>query len=194
MISRRSHEVARLWEQALLGSPRVDCRIKDWHPGHAAADAWAAGKCAAIGGWWTCCSRTLWFQKDICRSDSPWNLELGSNLRSDIAFFEALAQLALLWLRVAEEDIARGRILTQECDNEAVNVMTRQLLVLPEKGLSTTVPLCYALQALAYWERSFQVKTNFSYIPGDQNILADALSRWKAKWRLLTELKDVDQR
>ena len=47
---------------------------------------------------------------------------------------------------------------------------------------------------LAYWEHSLQVQVSISHIAGDQNVLADALSRWRVKGHLLSSLRAQDER
>ena len=187
VVSKDSHTVARMWEQVLRENPMAECRLKWLHHGKAAADAWAAGDCASIGGWWQCRGTTLWFRREIAREELPASLQLGADMGSDIAFFECLAQVALLCLRASEEQGLRGCALAQVCDNEGV-------VGAVEKGMSTSAPLCFALQALAFWEHSYKVQARISHIAGEDNILADALSRWRTKARWLVDLKAADER
>ena len=56
------------------------------------------------------------------------------------------------------------------------------------KGLSTKEPLCIALQCLAAWESQLRLKAVVQHVPGEENVLADALSRWCKKQHLLWEL------
>ena len=172
VISRESHAVARMWEKVLRESPATVCRIKPVHPSSAAADAWAAGDVASIGGWWQYRGVTFWFRQEITREELSAKLSLSADLGSDIAFFECVAQVALVWLRCCEGEDLRGCRLAQVCDNEGV-------VWAAKKGMSTTEPLCFALQALAFWEHRFQVQARISHIPGEDNVMADALSRWK---------------
>ncbi len=80
-------------------------------------------------------------------------------------------------------------MLGQSCDSEGVVWAVK-------KGMSTTAPLCFGLQALAFWEYSFQVQVSMSHIAGEENWLADALSRWKdsSKGKHLEHLSAENER
>ena len=71
---------------------------------------------------------------------TPW-IQRKGDWAHDIVFFEALAQIILLFLR-SEDGAVRGAQLHQWCDNETTVLASR-------KGLSKAEPLAWALQA---WE------------------------------------------
>ena len=126
----------------------------------------------------------MWFRLEIHREDLPKCVHLSPDLGDDIAFFEGLAQVVLLVLR-CEWGHLHGGMVKQLCDNAAVVGAAR-------KGLSTAEPLCRALQCWAGWEHRFDMRTSVDHVAGEQNVLADALSRWRKKRHLLQCL-DVDK-
>ena len=191
-VSRDSDSVARLWEDCIsLGAWIRPCRLLRWVGGDCAADAWAAGDWASVGGWWMregplVPEQCFWFTLELHRSSLPKCVSLGADMGSDIAFFEALAQVILLVLMGSADDKLRGGNVLMKCDNEGV-------VGAAAKGLSTTQPLCAAIQCLAAWEQRLDIKTVIQHIPGEENILADALSRWRKKRRLLEGLQLENQ-
>ena len=85
-----------------------------------------------------------WFRISLSPADlEPW-IQIKGDWGHDIVFFEALAQVILLMLRT-KENTQRGSQLHQWCDNETTLLAVR-------KGLSTAVPLCWALQAWEHWK------------------------------------------
>ena len=84
-----------------------------------------------------------------------------------------------------DEALQGGRILMR-CDNEGV-------VGAAAKGMSTAHPLCAALQCLAAWESVLNVKTVIQHIPGEDNVLADSLSRSRTKRHLLWEVRECNQ-
>ena len=127
-----------------------------------------------------------WFSLEIHRDRLSSYVSLGADMGSDIAFFEALAQLVLLVLMGSTNDALPGGKVLMKCDNEGV-------VGAAAKGMSTAHPLCSALQCLAAWEQDLNIKTVIQHIPGVDNILADALSRWRTKRHLLGEVKAENQ-
>ena len=129
----------------------------------------------------------LWFSLELHRSSLPDCVTLGADMGSDIAFFEGLAQVILLVLMGSADDGLQGSRVLMRCDNEGV-------VGAAAKGLSTAQPLCAAIQCLAAWEQKLDIKTVFRHIAGEENILADALSRWRKKRHLLGSLRLENQR
>ena len=145
--------------------------------GQAAADAWAAGERAGIGGWWSehtnpDPSQVHWFSLEITPEDLPWWLDLGKKWQKQISFFELLGQVALMIVRgrSCQSQGARVKIL-QRCDNSAA-------VGAVGKSLSTKQPLCFAMQALAFHAADLSVETSLEHIAGTKNWLADKLSRF----------------
>ena len=91
-----------------------------------------------------------WFRMQVSPEDlEPW-IEIKGDWGHDIVFFEALAQLVLLYVRT-EKGAAQGARVHQWCDNETTVWATR-------KGLSTAEPLSWALQAWEYWKQKRDVQ------------------------------------
>ena len=99
-------------------------------------------------------------------------------MQSVISSLEAVAQLALLWLRL---EAGSGRkashlghvCIRQQCDNEGV-------VGAASKGSSMKKPLCYVLQALSFWAIRRGVALKLSHVADVRNSWADALSRGAA--------------
>ena len=121
-------------------------------------------------------SQARWFSMLFSAADLPtwFHCEGGSGLQGCIAAFEALAQLALVVLRVRESGVLpEGFCLVQFaqlCDNQAVTACSVKLL-------SMHKPLCFVLQALGYWACRCHFQLQVSHIAGVRNCIADQLSR-----------------
>jgi hypothetical protein len=94
-----------------------------------------------------------------------------SNAQTNIAFYEALAQVLLLLLRTEHSGASSvGIAVKQWCDNmPAVGAIA--------KLHTTSKPLCWALQALAYVSFKHKAEVFVSHLSGVKNVWADALSR-----------------
>ena len=137
-----------------------------------AADAWAAGDHAGIGGWWS--SRdddpwhaVHWFSLQFSTEDLRRWAPLRGDLQKEIAWLELIAQVALLMLKCKFEEGPRpGSSSVQWCDNAATVGACKfclhpyslrfSWLLLSSGGklLSTATPMAVGLQALAYWSHS----------------------------------------
>jgi len=127
---------AKLWSAALRGGPLLlACRSWAAWPGVAAADAWAAGDKAGVGGWWKPCPSTpwrsvFWFRLELTQDDLKHWIPLRGDLQKDIAFFELLAQIALLVLKCRNQKNGLGGLGSiQWCDNTATVGACENLLV-----------------------------------------------------------------
>jgi hypothetical protein len=117
---------AQLWAGALREGPLLlFCRPRvPWHY-VSAADAWAAGDHAGIGGWWS--SRdddpwhaVHWFSLQFSTEDVRRWAPLRGDLQKEIAWLELIAQVALLMLKCRSEvGPAPGSRSVQWCDNAA---------------------------------------------------------------------------
>ncbi len=170
---------ASLWRGAMKDHARLQrCLVLNDLGGAAAADAWACSSTAGLGGWFlledgTGLSDVYWFRLEIAVSDLPQWFRLSRNMQADIAFYELLAQviLAVLRLRFAGP-VATHVQLKQVCDNSpSVGAIGR--------SFTTKVPLCYALQALAFHAARLDSAVQVSHIAGKKNGLADRISRFR---------------
>ena len=147
--------------------------------GEAAADAWAAGGTAGLGGWW--CERAApghfevhWFRLELAPSELPRNWRMSPDAALDIAFYEALAQVLLCRLRLRGRNPG-GRApvaLRQGCDNLPTVGATG-------KAFTTSEPLCWALMALASVVAAAGADLAVHHRAGQRNERADAISRWR---------------
>lgn len=178
-VTRSAVVASSLWAN-FLAQPRVDmpvCRRRV-ALGAAAADAFASGDWASLGGWWTDSGELdvgscWWFRLEIHRADlDPW-IHIKGDMQDDIAFFECMAQVVLLALRT-QNRACRGKSLHQGCDNQTSVGALR-------KRLSTKEPLSVAVQAMSVWERHAEVAVKVHYLPGEENEAADQLSRWRKR-------------
>ena len=178
-VTQEAVVMAGLWQKYLSGVSVSRRLWRPWAvPGDAAADAFASGDWASLGGWWvdegvldkaTC----WWYRLEIHRDDSAEWVTIKGDLQDDIAFFECLAQVVLLALRVRGSSCNGGR-LVQGCDNQtSVGAL--------QKRLSTKYPLATAVQAMSVWEHTSEVVADLRYLPGVDNEAADQLSRWRQK-------------
>ena len=171
--------VAGLWRGFLGGGlAKMWLARRVCKPGFSAADAFASGDWASLGGWWmdhgeldrTWC---WWFRLEIHRNDLARWITIQGDMQDDIAFFECLAQVSLLKLR-AEWSNCGDSTVQQGCDNQtSVGAL--------KKRLSTKEPLSLAVQAMAFWESKHDVVADVYYLPGIDNEAADQLSRWRQK-------------
>ena len=149
-------------------------------PGLAAADAFAEGKNAGLGGWWLVDGAPLspghikYFSIQLHWDDLPalFRPADSNDLQSCISALEALAQLVLLSCR-CEDGLSPevGWIaLRQSCDNLGLVCSTA-------KGLSLKQPLASVLQSTALFALQRRVSLQLRHIAGERNDWADALSR-----------------
>jgi hypothetical protein len=142
----------------------------------AAADAFASTEVAGIGGWF-CQSGALkgeeiwWFSLEVSPSLFPREWNLREDPQRDIAFYEVISQVALLWAKGSLCKCSRMRLHLQHAGDNLGDVAA------VNKWFSTKAPLSYGLQALAAIAISRDVTLEMQHIPGDKNVLADGLSR-----------------
>ena len=176
-VSREAAEAAAFYRDLI----QLDVAIRLVPRVVAAADAFAEGDRARIGGWWIrpdvqlCPENINWFSYQIYRDDLPEWLR-AEDLASVICALEALAQFVLCLLLIEEVEpesrpACLGRmILRQQCDNQGVVGASAQ-------GASMTQPLSSVLQATAKLCLEQGVSLHISHVPGERNSWADALSR-----------------
>jgi hypothetical protein len=145
-----------------------------------AADAFAEGTMAGIGGWASLSSEALapnsihWFAIQVNSSDLPnWmTSENELSLQRVISSLEALAQLCLLalyhdvWHHGSHMEFS----IPQQCDNQGVVFSS-------SRHLSMKSPLAEVLQCAGYWSSKWGCSMSVSHVAGSRNDWADVLSR-----------------
>ena len=170
--------------------------------GAAAADAFAEGDQAGLGGWWIEPGEHIhprnirYFAISLRLRDLPaWflkPLEKGDrNLQPLIAAFEALAQLVLLECRclsLPRTGDVGWLAMRQECDNMGV-------VGASAKGMSLKEPLASVLQSAGLFCAEHGLDLRITHVAGVRNKWADALSRGYAVdaefWDMLDERRRV---
>ena len=139
----------------------------------ATADAMAAADMAGLGGVAFNDSSCVWFRFCITLSEAasvwPW---VGNNMQKHIATWELLAQFALTFCIASMLPLGHQPVRChQGTDNSAADAS-------PAKGLSMTPGMSHILSQYFLFMRRHQVYAEITHIPGHQNTLADALSRY----------------
>ena len=181
--SRQESEVAEFFLRATRLQSPVHLAVRPGKFGPAAADAFATGGTAGIGGWFLpeglplAVSSIIWFSISLdARSLPDWFAADGADLETKICALVALAQLVLLVMQVREAAGSRCRpnvgciALRQQSDNLGV-------VCLSAKGLSMKEPLASILQATAVFCTQEHLNLRISHLAGSRNCWADALSR-----------------
>ena len=179
VASKEESSVAAFFLYIVSANAPVHLVEEEAHGVVAAADAFAEGDVAGLGGWWLPPGRDLelaniqYFAFRLKRSDLPaWFCQDHEgkqvpSLQSCICALEALAPR----LSAGEVKASLGRIcVRQQCDNLGVVCST-------SKGLSMRRPLSFVLQASAVLCMRERVNLRVSHIAGVRNVWADALSR-----------------
>ena len=141
---------------------------------HAYADAMAQADFAGFGGVVYFANGSVrWFRFRIHREDVPpaftW---CGKCMQSHISVWELLAQFSLSWMILTHCGPAPfSWRFNQLCDNTAAEAVSH-------KGLASCAGLNHVLGAYFTWMRRHHVQVDIAHIPGEQNIVADALSRF----------------
>ena len=169
--------VAKGWLNMLDHSPSVHSL---WSPTpvhiYAAADAFAEGNTAGIGGWMaydmpSSPSQVFWFSHKVCFQDVPAWWDCPANLQSAIAAFEVLAQIGLIALKYRISGRSREhvavRFLSDSTPAEGVS----------NKLCSTNSRLAPLSFSMATWSIMANVAVTVEHVPGHRNDWADALSR-----------------
>ncbi len=193
--SETAHAATLFWN-AVFVQQSIPLVVPRTFGGVAAADAFAEGEWAGIGGWMLPPGAELqpeniiWYAEEIHINDLPsWFRSCcgKEDLQAYISSFEAMGQLALLELRCHEDEEAQeaGAVgLRQRCDNQGV-------VAASAKALSMKKPLCYVLQAMGFAACEKGIQLRITHIAGNRNDWADALSRGREKdeafWRRLKQ-------
>ena len=170
--------VARQWARAIgLGRWRGPMFRPPPAPGGAAADAFASGGTAGIGGWFTLKDDdevpldVWWFSLSLSPSDFPAEWGMNADAQKDISCYELLAQVVLLVLRGRVlPPCSMGLLLPSGVDNQTAAAAGNKLF-------TTARPLTFFARCLSFWEAALRVESSLDYLPGARNGLADGLSR-----------------
>ena len=173
-ISEASFRILELfatWLGAL--SPVRPLMPKKYWAGECAADACAAGTTCQIGGFLRYNNSQIWFSQKYSVSDfEQLGLTISQDLQKHITSFEALAQIALLFIASRTFPAHRFPIcLRTLSDHSGAESGSNKLW-------SMSYPLCVFLEKLCLLSGATGMETDVSHIPGAQNVVADDLSRW----------------
>ena len=159
------------WLQAL--SPMRPLSPKRYWNGECAADACAAGATCQIGGFLKLNNKRMWFSEQFGVSDfEQLGLQVSQELQRHITCFEALAQIALLFIASRVFPAHRFPLcLKTLSDNTGAESGSNRLW-------SMSYPFCVFLEKLCLLSGSTGMEIDVSHIPGAQNVVADDLSRW----------------
>ena len=174
-VREDSYRILRLFDEWLSDLPPLrSMSPRPYWEGIAAADACANNDYCQIGGFITHVSgRCFWFSERFHRTDfSVLPFEIDSDLQKNIASFETLAQVGLIWLVAAFYPGSRMPIcLKSLSDNTGAESVSN-------KCFTTTKPLCFFVEVLTKFASQTGVELDVSHIPGKDNDVADDLSRW----------------
>ena len=146
---------------------------KRYWDGECAADACASGPNCQIGGFLKQNGMRIWFSEKFGVADfTELGIQISQDLQRYITCFEALAQIALLFIASRVFPAHRFPLcLKTLSDNTGAESGSNRLW-------SMSYPLCVFLEKLCLLSGSTGMEIDVSHIPGAQNIVADDLSRW----------------
>ena len=182
-LSTASQRCLRIFMQWLsILAPLRSMYPKPVWPGFSAADACATGSTMQMGGFVEDRGQHFWFSEQF---QVPDFIQLGLPMRTeaqkDIACYETLAQMALLYVFSKRFPHQRMKIiLPTVSDNTSAESGVNQLF-------TTSEPLCFFLEKLGQLSSSLNVDMDTSHISGTDNSEADLLSRWNFQSPLPTK-------
>lgn len=176
--NRASAWTAQLFLHSAQSQIHIPLRVLEPDCVHCAADAFASGSQAGVGGWWSVTgdaaqqSDVFWFSEMLDKTSLPSWMCAKETLQQDIASFEGIAQLCLLVGRATGQIPPVGVTLRfhQLCDNMGTAASLR-------KKLSMQVPLAYVLQAVGFHCCRLGISLDPQHVAGIRNQWADNLSR-----------------
>ena len=176
--NKESAWAAQFFLRSVESQLRIPLRIFEPERVHCAADAFASGQQAGVGGWWAASdealqqSQVFWFSEMLDASCMPPWMCAKETFQQDIASFEGIAQLCLLVGRTAGQVPPSGVTLRfhQLCDNMGTAASLR-------KKLSMQVPLSYVVQAVGFHCCRLGICLDPQHVAGIRNQWADNLSR-----------------
>ena len=146
-------------------------------PSEAAADAFADGNQAGLGGWYSPNGSPdpqefYWFQLRLTPEMIPTAWEANPNPQRNIAFYELIAQVALIYIRSTLTSCRTWSLsIRQWCDNLGDVSAGNKLF-------STKPPLRHALQLLSSYIMKHRISIELQHIAGSRNTIADGISRF----------------
>ena len=176
-MSKEAQQSAAVWEACISTSCRAIPFLNlPCDASVAAADAFADETEAGIGGWISRDgggdpSEYLWFQLKLGPELFPSAWGLNSNPQRNIAFYELIAQVALIFCRKTISQKIKVS-LRHLCDNLGDVASANKLF-------STKPPVRFALQLLSAYLIKFHCTLELQHISGNLNDIADELSRFK---------------
>jgi hypothetical protein len=176
-VTKEAQQSAAVWQACISTSCRaVPFLNLPRDASVAAADAFADETEAGIGGWISLDgggdpSKYLWFQLRIGPGDFPAAWELHKNPQRNIAFYELIAQVALIFCRKSISTKISVS-LKHLCDNLGDVASANKLF-------STKPPVRFALQLLSAYAIKFHCTLELQHLSGNLNDIADDLSRFK---------------
>ena len=174
-LSLDSKRVLQTYEHWLQHSPPIRSLypLQNWS-GEAAADACASGPMCQIGGYLKSPSgRFTWFSQRWSPKDfSSLGITVSEDMQRDISCYEALAQLALLFVASRMWPSRRFNVrISSWSDNSGAESGVNKLF-------TTSYPLCVFLERLSLLSATCFAELDATHISGPSNEFADALSRW----------------
>ena len=175
VLSPTATECLSTWKMLLDGlvmqfsmfpSQLVEC--------HALADAMADQYHAGFGGVaYFPGGVTKWFRFRWTLDDIPHSFTwCKGSMQSFISVWELFAQFCLSWMIWDTCGRTFGRLIFRQlCDNTSAEAVSH-------KGLASTPGLSHMLGIYFTWLRRQNIVVDISHIPGEQNTVADGLSRF----------------
>ena len=145
------------------------------------ADAFASGDDCGIGGAIYFPSGSCsWFSLPMTGKDfKQLQIPMHEDLQKDISALEALAQIALVYIAVNSFPGSRIPIRVPTLsDNTGAEAISNKLF-------TTQMPMALFMEKLCLLISSSHTEVDVSHIPGKNNDIADALSRWNGTMRVL---------
>ena len=182
--SQRCLHLLREWISAM--SPMRSMFPKPIWPGLSAADACAQADNMQMGGFIQYEHQCLWFSERFLVSDfRDLGLPMRSEAQKDIACYETLAQMALLFVFSKWFPHQRMKIiLPTVSDNTSAESGVNKLF-------TTSEPLCYFLEKHGQLCSILNVDMDTSHISGTENEEADLLSRWDFHSTIPSKFKET---
>ena len=189
-LSHASRELLHFW----LGWAKLPPLLRGLRPlkplpVEAAADAMGNGSTFAVGGYIALPAGEYWFSECFSVSDFSFaDLPLKAEAHKDISCYECLGQIALVWLLSQLHPMCKLSItLRTWCDNSGAESASNKLF-------TTAWPFAAFIQRLALLSSFTGIHLDVQHIPGDKNVEADYLSRWKPPATLADRWKPAFRR
>ena len=142
-----------------------------------AADAFAEGDSASIGGWVipeglpVNPGNAFWFAAPLTRADFEQFVSMPGNLQKAISSLEAFAQTVLM--------VMKSKMCPEQfgCQAFAQESDSMSALGAVNKQCSTAWPLAFFVRNFVHWSERLRYQINIRHLPGKENVWADGLSR-----------------